>query len=82
MARRKSTTRNDPFWFKDAIFYELRVRSFADSDGDGIGDACEGGGEYQCGDINIDGWINVGDCVYLINFIFRDGSPPCEPGGK
>ncbi len=25
-------------WFKDAIFYELRVRAFFDSDGDGIGD--------------------------------------------
>jgi maltose alpha-D-glucosyltransferase/alpha-amylase len=29
---------NDPLWFKDAIFYELSVRSFYDSDGDGIGD--------------------------------------------
>jgi len=25
-------------WYKDAIVYELRVRSFADADGDGIGD--------------------------------------------
>jgi maltose alpha-D-glucosyltransferase/alpha-amylase len=28
----------DPHWYKDAIIYELRVRSFYDSDGDGIGD--------------------------------------------
>ncbi|HEY7530673.1 MAG TPA: maltose alpha-D-glucosyltransferase [Gemmatimonadota bacterium] len=28
----------DPLWYKDAIFYELRVRSFFDSDGDGLGD--------------------------------------------
>jgi maltose alpha-D-glucosyltransferase/alpha-amylase len=28
----------DPLWYKDAIFYELRVRSFYDSSGDGIGD--------------------------------------------
>ena len=28
----------DPQWYQDAIFYELRVRSFFDSDGDGIGD--------------------------------------------
>ncbi len=25
-------------WYKDAVFYELRVRSFYDGDGDGIGD--------------------------------------------
>src|SRR4051812_512622 len=29
---------NDPVWFKDAIIYELHVRSFYDSNGDGIGD--------------------------------------------
>lgn len=28
----------DPLWYKDAIIYELHVRSFFDSDGDGIGD--------------------------------------------
>ena len=28
----------DELWFKDAIFYEAPVRSFADSNGDGIGD--------------------------------------------
>ncbi len=28
----------DPLWYKDAIFYEVRVRSFYDSNGDGIGD--------------------------------------------
>ena len=25
-------------WYKDAIFYEVFVRTFADSNGDGIGD--------------------------------------------
>jgi maltose alpha-D-glucosyltransferase/alpha-amylase len=29
---------DDPLWYKDAVFYELRVRSFYDSNGDGIGD--------------------------------------------
>lgn len=29
---------NDPLWFKDAIIYEVPVRAFADSNGDGIGD--------------------------------------------
>ncbi|HSD10145.1 MAG TPA: maltose alpha-D-glucosyltransferase, partial [Candidatus Binatia bacterium] len=28
----------DPLWYKDAIFYEARVRSFYDSKGDGVGD--------------------------------------------
>jgi maltose alpha-D-glucosyltransferase/alpha-amylase len=28
----------DPLWFKDAIIYELHVRAFKDSNGDGIGD--------------------------------------------
>ena len=29
---------NDPLWYKDAIIYELHVRAFHDSNGDGIGD--------------------------------------------
>ncbi|MEW6322900.1 MAG: maltose alpha-D-glucosyltransferase [Acidobacteriota bacterium] len=29
---------HDPLWFKDAIIYELHVRSFFDSNDDGIGD--------------------------------------------
>ncbi len=29
---------DDPAWYRDAVFYELRVRSFSDSNGDGIGD--------------------------------------------
>jgi maltose alpha-D-glucosyltransferase/alpha-amylase len=32
------TLEDDPAWYKDAIIYELRVRSFNDSNGDGIGD--------------------------------------------
>jgi maltose alpha-D-glucosyltransferase/alpha-amylase len=28
----------DPLWYKDAVIYELHVKTFADSDGDGIGD--------------------------------------------
>lgn len=27
-----------PLWYKDAVFYQLHVKSFADSNGDGIGD--------------------------------------------
>ncbi|HEX6287828.1 MAG TPA: maltose alpha-D-glucosyltransferase [Herpetosiphonaceae bacterium] len=29
---------NDELWYKDAIFYELHVKAFQDSNGDGIGD--------------------------------------------
>lgn len=32
------TLSNDPKWWKDAVFYEIYVRSFYDSNGDGIGD--------------------------------------------
>ena len=28
----------DPLWYKDAIIYELHVKTFSDSDGDGMGD--------------------------------------------
>ena len=28
----------EPSWYKDAIIYELHVRAFYDSNGDGIGD--------------------------------------------
>ncbi len=31
-------TPEDPLWYKDAVFYQLHVKSFADSNGDGIGD--------------------------------------------
>src|SRR5215213_3201175 len=29
--------RDDPLWFKDAVFYEVYVRGFYDSNGDGVG---------------------------------------------
>jgi maltose alpha-D-glucosyltransferase / alpha-amylase len=29
---------SNPHWYKDAVFYELRVRSFYDSNADGVGD--------------------------------------------
>src|SRR3974377_406125 len=37
MAKRLGSA-GDPLWYKDAIIYELHVRAFADSNGDGIGD--------------------------------------------
>jgi hypothetical protein len=35
---RSRTVANDPLWYKDAVIYELHVKSFFDSSGDGIGD--------------------------------------------
>ena len=35
---RRAALRDDPQWYKDAIIYELRVRSFMDSNDDGVGD--------------------------------------------
>jgi maltose alpha-D-glucosyltransferase/alpha-amylase len=37
-ARAEAPRRDDPHWYKDAILYELHVRAFRDSDGDGVGD--------------------------------------------
>ena len=36
MSRRGSSS--DPQWYKDAVIYQLHVRSFFDQNGDGIGD--------------------------------------------
>jgi maltose alpha-D-glucosyltransferase/alpha-amylase len=36
--RTRAAGADDPLWYKDAIIYELRTRSFFDSNGDGIGD--------------------------------------------
>jgi maltose alpha-D-glucosyltransferase / alpha-amylase len=40
MPRRRDTAalEAEPLWYKDAIIYEVHVRAFFDSDGDGIGD--------------------------------------------
>jgi len=35
---KKTASAIDALWYKDAIIYELHVRAFADSNGDGIGD--------------------------------------------
>ena len=32
------TTPVDPLWYKDAVIYQLHVKTFHDSNGDGIGD--------------------------------------------
>jgi maltose alpha-D-glucosyltransferase/alpha-amylase len=35
---RRTGNAGDPLWYKDAIIYELPVKSFADGNGDGVGD--------------------------------------------
>src|SRR6202023_3586764 len=39
MARRRSGgLPADPFWYRDAVIYQLHVKSFFDSNNDGVGD--------------------------------------------
>jgi maltose alpha-D-glucosyltransferase/alpha-amylase len=38
MAANNRETSVDPLWYKDAVIYELHVKTFCDSDGDGMGD--------------------------------------------
>src|SRR4051794_20087873 len=35
---RSASMMSNPLWFKDAVVYELHVKTFQDSDGDGVGD--------------------------------------------
>ncbi len=35
---KKAGSSSDPLWYKDAVIYELHVRTFADGNNDGIGD--------------------------------------------
>ncbi|HXV67593.1 MAG TPA: maltose alpha-D-glucosyltransferase [Nitrospira sp.] len=52
----------DPLWYKDAIFYEIHVRAFADSNGDGIGDF-----RGLIGKLDYLEWLGV-DCLWLLPF--------------
>src|SRR5689334_20576265 len=38
VALKRPGSAHDPLWYKDAIIYELHVKAFKDSNGDGIGD--------------------------------------------
>lgn len=38
MSARQIISGNDPYWYKDAIIYQLHVKTFFDSNEDGIGD--------------------------------------------
>jgi maltose alpha-D-glucosyltransferase/alpha-amylase len=63
-------TGTDPLWFKRAVFYEVLVRSFADSDADGIGDM-----RGLIDRLDYLEWLGV-DCLWLPPFFaspLRDG---------
>lgn len=47
-----------------------------DTNSNTMPDECETGTTYLAGDANHDGNVNVGDAVYLVNYIFRSGPPP------
>ncbi|MGN7142672.1 alpha-amylase family glycosyl hydrolase, partial [Streptomyces pseudogriseolus] len=60
----------DPEWFKRAVFYEVLVRSFQDSNGDGIGDL-----KGLTSKLDYLQWLGV-DCLWLPPFFkspLRDG---------
>ena len=52
----------DPYWFKRAVFYEVLVRSFHDSDADGVGDF-----QGLRGKLDYLEWLGV-DCLWLPPF--------------
>ncbi len=49
---------DDPEWFKRAVFYEVLVRAFADSNGDGTGDL-----RGLAGRLDYLQWLGV-DCLW------------------
>ncbi len=59
---RQTGNGRDPLWFKDAIIYELPVKSFCDGNGDGIGD-------FQGLHGKLDYLQNLGvTCLWLLPF--------------
>jgi maltose alpha-D-glucosyltransferase / alpha-amylase len=62
--------RDDPLWYKDAVFYEVYVRGFYDSNGDGIGDF-----RGLTEKLDYLEWLGV-DCLWLLPMYespLRDG---------
>ncbi len=66
----EESTSQDPDWFKRAVFYEVLVRSFKDSNGDGVGDL-----RGLMEKLDYLAWLGV-DCLWLPPFFqspLRDG---------
>jgi maltose alpha-D-glucosyltransferase/alpha-amylase len=61
---------DDPLWFKDAVFYEIYVRGYYDSNGDGVGDF-----RGLTEKLDYLQWLGV-DCLWLLPMYaspLRDG---------
>jgi maltose alpha-D-glucosyltransferase/alpha-amylase len=69
-AQMRNSLLYETLWYKDAVFYEVHVRGFFDSNGDGIGDF---GGLAE--KLDYLQWLGV-DCIWLLPFYaspLRDG---------
>jgi maltose alpha-D-glucosyltransferase/alpha-amylase len=62
---------DDPMWFKSAVFYEIYVRSFYDSNADGMGDF-----KGLVEKMDYVEWLGV-DCLWLLPFY----QSPLKDGG-
>jgi maltose alpha-D-glucosyltransferase/alpha-amylase len=62
---------SDPLWFKRAVYYELLVRAFADSNADGVGDF-----RGLIDRLDYLEWLGV-DCIWLLPF----NQSPMRDGG-
>ncbi|HEY7940098.1 MAG TPA: alpha-amylase family glycosyl hydrolase, partial [Acidimicrobiales bacterium] len=62
---------DDPRWYQTAVFYEVLVRGFADSNGDGTGDI-----RGIIDRLDYLEWLGV-DCLWLLPFY----SSPLRDGG-
>jgi maltose alpha-D-glucosyltransferase / alpha-amylase len=62
---------SDPLWFKRAVYYELLVRAFADTNGDGVGDF-----RGLIDHLDYIEWLGV-DCIWLLPF----NDSPLRDGG-
>ena len=68
--RRRRKLNEDPLWFKDAVFYEIYVRGFYDSNADGVGDF-----RGLIEKLDYLEWLGI-DCIWLLPMYaspLRDG---------
>jgi maltose alpha-D-glucosyltransferase/alpha-amylase len=70
MMNESDKLRDDPLWFKDAVFYEISVRGYYDANGDGIGDF-----RGLTAKLDYLSWLGI-DCIWLLPMYaspLRDG---------